>query len=647
MTFSKQSDRVIEVTEGGAKYYLYASRIANASFTGRVATVTESGSQSNVSLQRSVARSGGWGQKVVDATNKANGKTTTVTTDNEGNFEIDDAIPGDEYEITPEGESPVTVTPQADGDDVGTITVVTEGVNFKTSIVPQSGYSCDMNELYAGTTYRFNLSVENTGDADCSIATWALDWDDGLSVTKPADTLLQTIEPGMKKTIAITVACASSAIPGDKTFKKIRITITDNKNGGTWDDSVSLKFHKTWVDFNIRAQSGVSGILIAPTGKTYSFTDTTSRTITAPWLLDDYLLVFSGAAAETETRYSFAVDTTPGTDWTTFTDFMNYEPNNTESGAAAVGNETIMSYLHKNDIDYYKVSLGVIFPIRSAPSGVTATAQSSSSIVLSWNTVDGATSYNVYRAASSGGSYSSIGTTTSAPYTDIGLLANTTYYYKVSAVNSLGEGSQSNYVTAKTFSAAPTGLTAAVQSSSSVKIWWTSAAGASSYKVYRATSAAGPYSNIGTSTGTSTYSPYTNTGLSANTNYYYKVSAVNSAGEGEQSEYASAATLPECDLPANTVILDEGVERGTRDDSTVTKYYAFVTRANTAYTVSLSITGNYTITATRETVSGESLFNCSHSLSDPAYSGTQTIQAIAQDSVVILKIYALNSRPKF
>ncbi|MDR2446553.1 MAG: hypothetical protein LBD58_04595, partial [Treponema sp.] len=34
VSLSKQSDRVIEVSEGGRKYYLYASRTANTRFTG-------------------------------------------------------------------------------------------------------------------------------------------------------------------------------------------------------------------------------------------------------------------------------------------------------------------------------------------------------------------------------------------------------------------------------------------------------------------------------------------------------------------------------------------------------------------------------------------------------------------------------------
>jgi len=88
--------------------------------------------------------------------------------------------------------------------------------------------------------------------------------------------------------------------------------------------------------------------------------------------------------------------------------------------------------------------------VPAAPTGVTATVASSTSITISWSSVTGATGYKVYRSASSSGAYSQVGTPTSASYTDTGLAANTTYYYKVAATNSAGESSQSSSVSATT-----------------------------------------------------------------------------------------------------------------------------------------------------------------------------------------------------
>ncbi|MDR2741314.1 MAG: fibronectin type III domain-containing protein, partial [Treponema sp.] len=69
------------------------------------------------------------------------------------------------------------------------------------------------------------------------------------------------------------------------------------------------------------------------------------------------------------------------------------------------------------------------------PSIVTATDSSRSSITVSWNSVSNASYYYIYRATSSDGEYSQVGSTSSSytSYTDTGLSLNTTYYYKVSA----------------------------------------------------------------------------------------------------------------------------------------------------------------------------------------------------------------------
>ena len=64
---------------------------------------------------------------------------------------------------------------------------------------------------------------------------------------------------------------------------------------------------------------------------------------------------------------------------------------------------------------------------------------------------------------------------------------------------------------------------------------WNAVYGATSYRIYRSTTKGSGYSLLGTVTATS----YTNTGAKAGVTYYYKVKAVNSAGESAYSNIVS------------------------------------------------------------------------------------------------------------
>ena len=86
----------------------------------------------------------------------------------------------------------------------------------------------------------------------------------------------------------------------------------------------------------------------------------------------------------------------------------------------------------------------------STPTDVTATTVSSGQINLAWSPVSGATTYYIYGATSSSGTYTHIDTVTTTSYINIGLWADTTYYYKVQAVNSAGSSLYSPIVNAKT-----------------------------------------------------------------------------------------------------------------------------------------------------------------------------------------------------
>jgi hypothetical protein len=75
-----------------------------------------------------------------------------------------------------------------------------------------------------------------------------------------------------------------------------------------------------------------------------------------------------------------------------------------------------------------------------AASGLIATLNNNTNVNLSWTAGSGATSYNLYRAAESGGEPTNPVVTgiTGTSYTDTNLNSGTTYYYQVVAVNSSG-----------------------------------------------------------------------------------------------------------------------------------------------------------------------------------------------------------------
>jgi len=212
--------------------------------------------------------------------------------------------------------------------------------------------------------------------------------------------------------------------------------------------------------------------------------------------------------------------------------------------------------------------------VPGAPQGLGATA-GDATIALVWSPPgsDGGspiTNYKIYRGNSSGGEsfFTEIGNILA--YLDTGLTNGHTYYYKVSAVNAVGDGPLSNEASATptapaTKPGAPRNLQATPGDGQVTLNWQPPSNDGGSpillYTIYRGNSSGGESFLITVPLVLS----YSDGGLTNGVTYYYKVSAVNNEGEGPKSNEASATPT----APATPPGAPQGLV-ATAGDATVT-----------------------------------------------------------------------------
>ena len=202
--------------------------------------------------------------------------------------------------------------------------------------------------------------------------------------------------------------------------------------------------------------------------------------------------------------------------------------------------ENMVILVPEQSLDDYKAASPwndyPIFPLGTegpaAPQNLTAQVLGyNDEINLSWDAVEGAEYYNVYKFDELYEQTSNVNTTI------YGLSSNTKYCFKVTAVNVIGESEQSEEACVETESmvlAVPQNLTAQVLGYNEINLSWDAVEGAEYYNVYKFDELYEQTSNVNT----------TIYGLSSNTEYCFKVTAVNVIGESEKSEEACVEIEP-------------------------------------------------------------------------------------------------------
>lgn len=230
----------------------------------------------------------------------------------------------------------------------------------------------------------------------------------------------------------------------------------------------------------------------------------------------------------------------------------------------------------------------------TAPSGLSATATSTTQINLSWtDNSSNESGFKIERGSSNTGPFSLIYTTSAGAtsYSNTGLSASTTYYYRISSTNSAGDSSFTSVANATTQASVPTapsGLSATAASSTQINLSWTdNSSNETGFKVERATVSSGPFSLIATLG--SNVTTYSSTGLSTATTYYYRVYAYNSGGNSGYTSTSSAMTFGTYTWVNTNIIQGKclschsgGSPKGGYDVSTYTNVLTRVTSGNAA-----------------------------------------------------------------
>ena len=297
--------------------------------------------------------------------------------------------------------------------------------------------------------------------------------------------------------------------------------------------------------------------------------------LTTPWLIPEVqVLVYPpstpapGAFNKTSPTHNATVSVSPTLFWGASSNATSYQycidtvnndtcdtswvSNSTSTSAAISGLTASSTYYwqvravngsgttYANSGSWWRFYTEASSVVPDVPTVVNASNGFSTDYVyVGWASSDGATSYRVYRCATtetaSCGSH--IGGTSSTSYEDTHAIPGTLYYYRVTACNSAGCSDFSLDNAGFRALSPPTSVSASDGTyTDKVAVSWSSSIGATSYKVYRcsSTSTSDCGSNIGASLGTS----FNDTEATPGTTYYYRVKACNSfTCSGDHSPY--------------------------------------------------------------------------------------------------------------
>lgn len=381
-TLQKSSENLLTYTQTGSTipFYLFRASGASNSFSAKVDGELASNRSRSLSSLGSI-------EVIIENLNNPS-DTQTVTTEADGTINASETIIGDDYNITIpvqdgiESEIEAQVTPLYDGQDLGVISLIDSGANFKMNV--QTDLRLDMLRADGTTEYPITIEITNIGNADLNEAQYTIQTGSGLSISSGlSQDILGTVIAGETKTIQLKVTCSSIATEWED--KEFTITVKDINNTVSWSEVLSLRFLQEELQFVISAfpqNNNLNGLIVDPDGIPTRFDTYGYGRITMNWKPGDWYIIFGGGGTGQETKYGvgFGFDDpaqyteSMGVNFNSLTDASQGEPNNNQENATQLYyQQTETQYLGAKDVDFYTIyfpqSHQVSFDANGATSG--------------------------------------------------------------------------------------------------------------------------------------------------------------------------------------------------------------------------------------------------------------------------------------
>jgi titin len=194
--------------------------------------------------------------------------------------------------------------------------------------------------------------------------------------------------------------------------------------------------------------------------------------------------------------------------------------------------------------------------VPAAPTGLVAELAAPRAARLRWDDVATETGYVIERRIDgTDAPWAAVGETAAnvTTFAQDGLLAGTTYLYRVRARNAAGSSEPSNVASVRTpaeiqVPPAPTEVRATLVEPRAARVTWNDVEGETGYTIERRIDGTdAPWGRVGAVNAGVT--SFTDAGLLAGKTYLYRVRAYNAAGSSEPSNVASVTTAPEVTIP--------------------------------------------------------------------------------------------------